>query len=188
MSVPKLRRVFGPPIDVPASLIPHPVPAGSPGQVAQQSPLTRIVYPWWVNKLPSSQDWNAQDFAMVLPAVVGAQITSPALQFTLPQTMVGVIQIFGIYVQLPNVTTSVQWTLRINQAPVSGWDNIQVPPGAANFVVQNYGALQVKVPPGSMVDVLVTNLNGTGPWTVGGKLAGWYNSLSDVVRVNGPEY
>lgn len=187
MSTPALKRIFRPPVDVPASLIPHPVPAGAPGQIAQQAGYTRIVYPWWVNKLPTSQDFNAQDFQIALGAGVGTQATSAALRFALPQTMIGVVQIFGLYLLAPVNTTRVQFTLRINGAPVSGWDNIQFPPGTANFVVQNYSGLQVKVSPGSVVDVLVTNLDGAAI-TCGGKIAGWYQSQSDVVRVNGDGY
>lgn len=187
MSVPKLRGIFAPPVDVPASLLRHPVPPTAPGQIAQQSPHVRIVYPWWVNKLPSSQDWNAQDFQMALPAGVGSQLVSPALSFTMPQTMIGVIQIFGVYLLSPVNTTRVQFTLRINQAPVSGWDNIQFPPGAANFVVQNYSTVQVRVSAASTVDVLVTNLDGAAI-TVGGKISGWYQPQSDVTRITGDSY
>jgi hypothetical protein len=175
------------PVDMNHALDRHPGAGVQVGQVAQRASLTRIIYPWWVNKLPSSQDWNAQDFQMALPAGVGAQVVSSTARFQMPQTMVGVIQVFGVYLLSPLVTTRVQFTLRVNQAPVSGWDNIQFPPGAANFVVQNYSGVQVKVGVGSVVDVLVTNLDGAAI-TVGTKIAGWYNSQSDVQRFNGEEY
>lgn len=175
------------PVDVHHALDRHPGAGVQQGQVAQRASLARIIYPWWVNKLPTSQDFNAQDFAMALPAGVGSQVLSTALRFQMPQTMVGVIQVFGIYLLSPVNTTQVQFTLRINQAPVSGWDNIQFPPGVANFVVQNYSGVQVKVGVGSVVDVLVTNLDGAAI-TVGGKIAGWYNPQSDVQRFNGEDY
>ena len=182
-----LRRMTRP-VDVEASLMRHGgAQAGNPSQLAQQADYTRIIYPWWVNKLPSSQDFNAQDFAMPMPAGIGSQVTSGLLAFQMPQTMIGVIQIFGLYILSPLATTSLQFTLRINQAPVSGWDNIQFPPGAANFVVQNFSALQVKVSPGSTVDVLVTNLDGAAV-TCGGKIAGWYNPQTEVARINGEYY
>lgn len=181
----QLHRMTAP-VDVVRSLDKNRA-APNPANLAQHSDFVRVIYPWWVNKLPSSQDFNAQDFAMAVPAGVGSTVVSGALRFAMPQTMIGVIQIFGLYILSPVATTQLQFTLRINEAPVSGWDNVRFPPGAANFIVQNFSNLQVKVSPASVVDVLITNIDGAAI-TAGGKIAGWYNPQSEVARVNGEYY
>lgn len=151
-----------------------------PGQTA---PLVRNVYPPYVYKLPTSQDYNENFFTSVLAAVVGAVVVP--VEFILPRTYVGYQQIFGIYVLSPTALTDITFTLRINGAPVGGWDNIKPPPGVANFIVQNFSELQVRVPSGGKVDVLVTNDAATGPWTVGAKIAGWYHSEIEEQRIYG---
>lgn len=163
------------------------IPPGR-ADVAAFAPMQRIVYPPRIEKLLVSQDFNAQDFAMVLAAGAGSTITSTNLRFEVPASMVGWLQIFSIYVLTPTAATSVQFTLRINEAPVSGWDNIQNSPGVANLYREDYSDLRVRLPMGSVVDVLVTNLNANGPWTLGGKLAGWYHSSADELRVYGDNY
>lgn len=172
--------------DIPNRLSNLPVP-GKGQSVADKAPLTRIVYPVNVEKLPSSQDFNTQDFAMVLAAGVGSVITSNALRFQLPPGVVGWLQQFSIYVLTPTANTSVQWTLRINGGPVGGWDNLQNSPGVANLYREDYSDLRVPVPNGAVIDVLITNLNASGPWTVGGKLAGWYHSYSAEQQITGED-
>lgn len=185
----KLDRVFArTPHDMAEGRLLRGVHAPQNPNISQTSAQSRQVYPWWVEKIPSAQDFNVQDFAITLGAGVGSQATSTGLNFKLPSAFIGVIQLFGIYILTPDATTAIQFTLRVNQMPVSGWDNIQFPPGAANFVVQNFSDLRVKVPQGGVVDVLITNLAATGPWTVGGKVAGWYNPTSDAQRVSGLDY
>lgn len=146
------------------------------------SPLVRNVYPPWVYKLPTSQDFNAEAYNGALAAVAGATVT--ITQFQLPLTYVGWIQIFSIYVLSPTALQSVTWTLRINGAPVGGWDNIFFPPGVANFGVRDFSDLQVRVPSGGLVEIVATNGNANA-WTVGGKVAGWFHSESEEQRIYG---
>lgn len=149
---------------------------------AETSPLVRNVYPPWVYKLPMSQDFNVNSFASALAAAAGATVIP--VTFTLPPTFVGYVQIFGIYILSPLNTQDVTFSLRINGGAVQGWDNIKFPPGAANFVVQNFADLQVRLPNGAQVDVLVTN-NNANAWTVGAKIAGWYHPESEEQRIYG---
>lgn len=150
---------------------------------AESAPLTRNVYPPWVYKLPISADFNRNAYDASLGAGAGSVIV-PVI-FTLPDGMVGWLQIFGIYVLNPTASTDITFTLRVNGGPVEGWDNIDNPPGVANFFVQNYGELQVRVPNSGKIDVLVTNNNLSGPWTVGAKIAGWYHPQSEEERIYG---
>ena len=153
-----------------------------PSGPAATSPLVRNVYPPWVYKLPVSVDFNVNVFNSALLGVAGNTVIP--VSFTLPPTFVGYLQIFGIYVLNPTASQDVTFTLRINQGPVQGWDNIKFPPGVANFVVQNFGDLQVRIPDGGVVDVLVTN-NSANAWTVGAKIAGWFHPENEEQRIYG---
>lgn len=178
------------------SRVPHDVAgrrglAGLPGPanpaIAATAMQSRQVYPWWMEKIASAQDFNVQDFAMALPAGIGSTVTSDALRFRTPASFIAVVQIFGLYLLSPTATTRVQFQLRVNQLPVAGYDNKQFPPGAANFVLQNFSDIRVRVPNGGVVDVLITNLDGAAI-TVGANIAGWYNSTADAMRVSGMDY
>lgn len=154
-----------------------------PSGPAQTSPLVRNVYPPWVYKLPMSQDFNRNNFATALAAVANTVVTP--VSFQTPPTFVGYVQIMGIFVLSPTAATDITFTLRINQAPIEGWDNIKPPPGVANFFVQNFADLQVRIPNGALVEVVVTNNAATGPWTVGAKVAGWYHPETEENRIYG---
>jgi hypothetical protein len=156
--------------------------------VAEQAAFQRIVYPPRIEKLLSSQDFSVQDYAMILGAGAGSTITSANLRFQLPQSMVGWLQQFSMYVLAPLGTTNIQFTIRINEGPVSGFDNKQPPPGAANLIQVDFNELRIRIPNGAKVDVLVTNLSAAGPWTVGGVLAGWYHPQADELRIFGDQY
>lgn len=167
-------------------IVPVPQAPGAPTPGA--APFQRTVFPWWQTKPPQGIDFNVQSFAVVLGAGVGTQATSPAVAFQMPQTSVGVVQTFSLYILSPVAADLVQYALRINQAPVPGWDNKQIVPGAANFVKENWTGITVLVPNNALVDVLFTNLNGTGPLTVGAQVTGWYLSVADIRRLNGEGY
>lgn len=146
------------------------------------SPLVRNVYPPWVYKLPTSQDFNAEAYDVAIAAAIGA--TADVTSFQLPQTYVGWIQIFSIYVLSPTAAQSVTWTLRINGAPVGGWDNIFFPPGVANFGVRDFSDVQVKVPNGGLVTVTASNRSADA-WTIGAKISGWFHSEVEEQRIYG---
>jgi len=149
---------------------------------ADTSPLVRNVYPPWVYKLPMSQDFNVNRFDLALAGAAGATVVP--VEFNMPSTFVGYLQIFGIFIQSPLPTQDVTFSLLINGGPVQGWDNIKFPPGAANFVVQNFAELQVRIPDSAHVSVLVTN-NNANAWVVGAKIAGWYHPQSEEQRIYG---
>lgn len=158
----------------------------TPDVVPGQSPFVRLLYPPRVEKLPASLDFHAQDFAMAVPAVVGGTVTSAALAFRLPLDHVGWLQQFALYILSPLATTSLRWTVRINQGPVSGFDNIENPPGAANALVIFTNEMRVRVPNNALVDVLITNQDGAAI-TAGGVLAGWYHPRVDESRMYGED-
>lgn len=151
---------------------------------AESAALYRSISPPWVYKYPMSAAYNRNVFSSILAAGAGSVVVP--VEFTLPPTFVGWQQIFGIYVLSPTALTDITFTLRINGGPVEGWDNIQPPPGVANFIVQNFSDLNERVPNGGRIDVLVTNNSAAGPWTVGAKIAGWFTPESEEDRIFGP--
>jgi hypothetical protein len=129
-----------------------------------------------------SQDFNVNRFDLALAGVLGATVVP--VEFNVPSTFVGYLQIMGIFLQSPTNLQDVTFSLLINGGPVQGWDNIKFPPGAANFVVQNFADLQVRLPDSARVSVLVTN-NNANAWVVGAKIAGWYHPESEEQRIYG---
>lgn len=148
----------------------------------QSAPLVRNVYPPWVYKIPTSQDFNAEAYDGAIAAAIGATVTITSFQ--LPATFVGWIQIFSVYVLSPTANQAVTWTLRINGAPVGGWDNVFFPPGVANFGVRDFSDLQVRVPDGGLITVTAQNRSANA-WTVGAKVSGWFHSFADEQRIYG---
>lgn len=158
-------------------------PAGN--APSEGAPFSRQVPAPWISKFPSSRDFNRNDFSLTLPAVAGFELTSPLLRVQIPGGTVGWVQIFGLYVLTPTALASVRYALRVNRAPVEGYDNIDTPPGVANFIVQNFSDIQIRIPNGGLVDIAITNLNGNGPWTVGGKIAGYFHPKTEEDRIYG---
>lgn len=145
-----------------------------PDAVASVARPTRMILPPWTTKLPGSQDFNANLYTSTLAAVVGATVVP--VSFQLPPASVGYLQQLIIFCQGPTNATNVTFTLRINQSPVSGFNNLNLFPGVSNLTAQDLNDLQVRLPNGCLVDVLVTNNAATGPWTLGAKIAGWYHT------------
>jgi hypothetical protein len=150
-------------------------PGRERGTIAEQSTVSRIIYPPSVEKLPESVDFNAQDFALALAAAANATASSVNLRFVIPRGNVGFVQGFSTYLLTPTALTSVQFTLRINNGPVPGWSNVQNSPGVANLYREDFTDLRVRIPDGAVVDVIITNLNANGPWTTGGRIQGWFH-------------
>lgn len=149
---------------------------------ATSSPLVRTIDSPQKFKLPMSVDFNRNAFDVALAAAIGA--TATITSFQMPPTFVGFLQIFGIFILSPTAVQDVTFTVRINGAPVEGWDNIQFPPGVANFVVQNFSELQVRIPDSALVTLTASN-GSANAWTIGGKLSGWYHPLSEEKRIYG---
>ncbi len=152
------------------------------GPEAALAVLARMIFPPRIEKLAQSQDFSVTDYAMILPAGVGSTITSAALRFQVPQGQIGWLQEWDLYALTPTAGLSAQWTIRINGAPVPGFDTKQNPPGTAFFYLIGDDEMRIRLPNNCVLDLLITNLNANGPWTVGGDLAGWYHPESAEAR------
>lgn len=153
-------------------------------EIPGQSPFARLLFPPRIEKLPSSIDFRAQDFAVAIPAVANSVTVSANSSFRLPLDHVGWLQGFTLYLLSPLATTRLQWQVRINQGPVPGFDNIQNPPGVANFELIITNDMRVRIPNGATVDVAITNLDGAAV-TAGSVIQGWYHPNTDELRYFG---
>ncbi|HEX3698933.1 MAG TPA: hypothetical protein VH374_26420 [Polyangia bacterium] len=162
----------GPGVDCDPGLSPASPPRGF--QIADAPPV-RQLFPPYLYKLSASQDFNRNSYREVLPAGVGQVIEPASLVFQAPATMVGWLQNFSQYTLTPSASTYISWCLLINGAPVPGYDDVRNPPGIANLVEVFQNGIQVRIPLGGKVSVRITNLDASGPVTVGGLLRGWYH-------------
>lgn len=170
----------------PSSLVSLDGPAAPPRRPDPGlSPFVRQVYPPWIAKIGGvSKDFNVSDFAMALPA--NGTATSTNLRFQLPSDNVGWLQEMSLYILTPTAAASVVWTARINGGPISGFANKRTPPGVANIIVIDINDMQVRIPQGGTVDILITNESAVA-WTVGGALAGWYHPRAAELAYWGEE-
>lgn len=160
----------------PSGVADCPTPGGAPqlpprGPSADSIGVTRLIFPPRIEKLYVSQDFNTQRNSLILPAGVGSTVVLPGFQ--VPQGMIGWLQQTYLYILTPTALTTATWTVRINQAPVSGFDNIINPPGIANFIIIPTDDMRIRLPNSCVVDVIITNNSAAGPWTVGAGLSGW---------------
>ena len=150
------QRVLGPP------------PPGAGGPAGAQDIPVFTVFPPWLWKPPSGQDFTSNEQG-ILAAGAGSQLIVPAVVF--PQQQVGVLRLMTIFVDAPLVTIDVSWILRINGGPVPGWTFKTFRRAATNLSIDFTG--RVDIPQGSTVDVLIRNNNAAGPWDVGAQTSGW---------------
>ena len=154
------------------------------GVAPGDAPFSRIQFPPRIEKLPSSVDFRQQNFALALPAGVGSTVAGPS--FTLPRDQVGWLQNNAIYVLTPTAATAFSMAILINGGPIPGFDNIQIPPGIANFVLLGDDDMRVRIPNNATVSTLFTN-NSAAAWTVGGLIQGWYHPVSAEERAWGSD-
>lgn len=155
--------------------------------LADQSSFVKLLYPPRIEKLPMSTDFSVNDFNMTLGAGNGSSVVSANLRFQVPGNQVGWLQQFQYYVLTPTANAAIQFAIRINEGPIPGFTKL-IPPGVANFILLEGNELRVRIPQGATVDIIVTNLNAFGPWTVGGMVAGWYHPEADERRIFGVNY
>lgn len=147
----------------------------------------RSVRPPWTEKIGSvSRDFQVADYSMALAALAGATVTSTSLIFTLPASQVGWLQELSMYILSPTALADVRYTVRINGGPVPGFFRIPIFPGAANFEVIDKVDLNVRIPMGGTVDMIIENGNANA-FTVGGRLAGWYHPKDSELRFWGED-
>lgn len=177
------RRPFPPHIPKDIAAIgkgPPPLPGGNGKgggrSVADESAITRQVFPPWLYPPESDKDYLVNTIGgaktAVLPAVAGATLLSD--NFAIPPENKGANQFVTIFVDAPTVSLNVDWTLLINGGPVAGWTLTSFPRTADNISITFPGIVRVSV--AGIVSVRITNRDANGPWTVGVQFGGWFYS------------
>lgn len=154
------------------------------GAIPADAPFSRIQFPPRLEKITGSVDFRQQGYTFVLPAGIGSTVAGPTFQ--VPQGQVGWLQNNAIYVLTPVAVTSFRLTLFINDGPVPGFDDIQIPPGLANFILLGDDDMRVPIPNHGKVTSLFTNISGNAE-TVGALIQGWYHPLASEERVWGDD-
>jgi hypothetical protein len=158
-------------------------PAGAPMFERRQRPQKVIaVAPANEFPIPSAQMLFAHAETLTLAAGAGSVIAGPSFQ--LPQGNVGVINGVTLFINSPDTTTDIIFTLLINDAPVPGLDALSEFPRVANNLDRTFAAA-VLVPNGGLIEGLITNQSAAGPWTVGMDFVGWHMPERDVEAYTG---
>lgn len=163
----------------------NPRPISIPGDVAarirgvtsapprkEPIPKSAQIPPFWLYKPPFGKDFYFNTTG-TLAAGAGNTVTlggNPAV--TITPDYQAVVASVNIFVDAPTNLIDVDWMLRFNQQPVPGWSQLTTFPRAANSISIEFGG-PVQVDPNTLIDVLVTNNNAQGPWTVGVEVTGW---------------
>lgn len=159
--------------------------SGTPGGPALRSALDPVaaISPFYEVKPRSGVDAYFNQTG-VLAAAVGASVTFGAGLFVLPSANLGVIGYLTIFVDAPNTTINVIWTLLLNGAPIPGWERITTFPRTANNLSIVYPGT-VQIPKRAEITCRVTNQAATGPWTVGAEVGGWHWPEIDELQTFG---
>lgn len=106
---------------------------------------------------------------------IGASTRPGGLAFTLPQTMVGVIDAIELLIDGIVITTSVVYSVMMNGAPVNGFNNLTIlGRNGAQSVSKAMGPfLRCEIPIGGTVQMQFTDVDG-GAITMGAQLRGWF--------------
>jgi hypothetical protein len=138
-----------------------------------------------VERPPFATDFFPIEKSQVLLAGAGQQIVLTGSQFELPPgDAIAVIKAVSIFADATTVLFDVDWSLQINQGPVSGWDHLTTFPRASSNLSIDFGGT-IFVPQGAKIRMVATNNSAAGPWTIGGSYTGWYLGMSDIDRVFG---
>jgi len=138
------------------------------GEIAR----TAQVPPYWQLKPPEGIDFFAKMTGTLAAGAGSILVLAPSPVLRILPDYKGVVAGVTIFINAPLATLDITFSLRINAAPVQGWDQLESFATAANALIIPFpGTLQING--GSQLDVLVTNNSAAGPWDVGANIAGW---------------
>lgn len=149
---------------------------------------TLSIPPWDVEMPPTGQNfWTFTQAMLSLAAVAGAQANTTVLTggfFQIPTANVGALKAVVFSISNPALVDQFRFTVRANGVGLAGLTNVGFQPVVASyFALPIAGSWQLQK--GAVLDVLFTNLAGTGPLSVGITLTGWHVSEADVFAYTG---
>lgn len=107
----------------------------------------------------------------------GGEVQLAAIQ--LEANMVGIVRSLTLNVNTMLTTSNIQFTLRLNQNPVLGFDRYAPFPRVAASVSVAWGPdeMAVRAEPGALISLTVRVIDG-GTYQVGGSFGGWQYSTT----------
>lgn len=163
-----------------------------PGGVAAPPPPPQTlrpvaaVPPFYYVKPPSGVDFYFNVGPVALGAGAGSTVViAPATPLQVSPLYEGIVAFVTIFLDAPNTTTDVTFTLRFNGGPVQGADALRSFPRTANNLSITF-PFNTVAPGGAVIDVLATN-NSAFAWNIGAEVGGWQYPESLRRRIFGDE-
>lgn len=145
---------------------------GGPSGPTGPATLPRYIalLPPWEYPIPGHQEFNTLGSHASTGAETDTAITDA--EFDVPANMVARITGIIFYVTNLLTTSNLTFTVRINNGPVQGYNNVFIFPRAASSVSNAFDSY-VDVPTGAKLTVTFSNLDG-GTYGIGAGLSGYY--------------
>jgi len=161
---------------------------GPDGKLAEpKRPTIVTIPPPEVEPIPTAKDFFRILRTAALAAVAGTQIINTALRFQTTAGIVAAVKFVSLFADNPTALINVRWALLLNGAPAPGFDALTFSPRvAANF--ERTFPCTIRVPPSTTVQVVITNVDAAGPWTVGASFGGWFWNGQEGKRYTGLPY
>jgi len=149
-----------------------PGPGGSPSG----SGTTLDVPPFHQVKPPQAKAFKFNVSATGLNAANTPAII-PGGTFQIPAQNVGVVRSLSVGINNMLTTSNITFSLRFDETPVPGWDNLVLFPRAATSVVAGWSPDETYEVTGEGVSVdILVNVLDAGTYQIGTSLSGWYYS------------
>lgn len=139
-----------------------------------------VSFPPEIYPTRDAQTFNITGTGTLGPGPVVATVV--AGPFQVPVNMVAVVREVTLVVNNLLTTSLITFSLRFNQGPVPGFDNMFVPPRAAASVSISYPpqSTLVRVPDGSSIDIAVV-IADAGAYQLTANFRGWWYPKDTVV-------
>lgn len=146
---------------------PVPVSLGL-DSTADLIPRNLMIFPPEIYPIPDAVEFNPLGSTTT---IIAETKVIPGVALQLPQSYIGIIRGYTIYVDNMLLTTNLIYTLLINGNPAPGYGSLTMFPRAAPSVSNGFDAF-IRVPDGAALSVKVQNVDG-GSYTVGASISGW---------------
>lgn len=155
---------------------------GSAGSPVVVPPVTQGTVPpppfGWDLQCPLPEVYPLPDATAFNPlgskatAAIENNVAIPGASIVVPQGSRAIIVGVALYITNMLTTTSVSWSVRVNQVPQPGYANIGIFP-RADAIATNTFDIPIRVMGPATVDVVYTNADG-GSYVVGASFSGWF--------------
>lgn len=188
MGDPRVRLAMGPgsaPIDIQAwqerrSRFGRGAIDPRTGRPVVSGPMSMVVFPPEIYPPKEAQSFNVVGTAALGPGPTALTLIAGPL--VLPTNMVGVVREITLVVNNLLTTSLVTFSLRFNQGPVPGFDNLFIAPRAAASVSVSYPPESVlqRVGDGTTIDIAAVVADG-GTYQMTATFRGWWYPKDTVV-------